>query len=494
MADASTLQDGASTLRDRRRGPPPPVETHEYGPLYAGRAAIYPRAVTGRMRRIKWAALIVLLAIYYITPWLRWDRGPGAPDQAVLLDIEHRRAYLFGLEIWPQELYLLTGLLIAGAFGLFLATALLGRVWCGFACPQTVWTDLFMMIERRLQGDRNARLRLERQPWTAEKVLRKGGTHALWLLIAFLTGGVWITYFTDAPTVVQHFFTGQASLATYFFVGLFTTTTYVLGGLAREQVCLYMCPWPRFQAALTDEDSLVVTYQRWRGEPRGKHKAGQPWEGRGDCVDCTACVAVCPTGVDIREGYQLGCIGCGLCMDACDEIMDRVGRPRGLITIDSEFNQAARAAGAAPRLRLVRARTLAYAGIILLVGGLIMGALAARVSADLTVLHERSPLYVRLADGAIRNGYTVKLDNRRRQDREFELVAEGLGGAELAVVGLEPLAGRWLLPARADAVTTYRVYLRAPHPGTEESRIAFVATDRSSGERFREGTIFRSPP
>src|SRR5690606_3240611 len=293
---------------------------------------------------IKWAVLTFCLVIYYGLPWLRWDRGPGAPDQALLLDMSGPRGYFFNIEIWPQEVYYITGLLIVGALALFLATALFGRVWCGYACPQTVWTDLFMLVERWIEGDRNARMRLDRQPTSAAKVLRKSAKHAVWLLIAAATGGAWIMYFQDAPTVVREIFTGSASGATYFFFGLFTLTTYGLAGWAREQVCTYMCPWPRLQAAMQDEHSLIVTYQGWRGETRGKHKAGQSWEGRGDCIDCGACFHVCPTGIDIRNGPQLECIGCGLCIDACDDVMGKVGRPLRLIDFVSLENLQNRAA------------------------------------------------------------------------------------------------------------------------------------------------------
>ncbi|HZF74882.1 MAG TPA: cytochrome c oxidase accessory protein CcoG, partial [Acetobacteraceae bacterium] len=311
--------------------------------LYASRVKIYPKDVQGTVRRAKWAVLALCLALYYLVPWIRWDRGPGAPGQAVIVDMEAGRLHFFFVEIWPQEVYFLTGLLVLGAIGLFAATSLFGRVWCGFACPQTVWTDLFMWVERKIQGDRNERMRLDRQPWTRAKILKKGATHAAWLAIAAATGGAWIMYFNDAPTVTRELFTGAASLEVYFFFALFTGTTYVLAGWAREQVCTYMCPWPRFQGAMLDENSLVVTYRDWRGEPRGKAKA----DGVGDCVDCRACVNVCPVGIDIRDGQQLECIGCGLCIDACDDVMAKLDRPKGLIAFETLANLAASTAAAA---------------------------------------------------------------------------------------------------------------------------------------------------
>ncbi len=230
-------------------------------PLYADRRKVYPKAVAGRVRTVKWAVLALCLVLYYAVPWLRWGRGPGAPDQAVLVDMRNARLFFFGIEIWPQEVYFLTGLLILGAVALFAVSSLFGRLWCGFACPQTVWTDLFLWVERRIQGDRNERMRLDAAPWTASKVRKKALTHAAWLAIAGATGGAWVMYFNDAPTVVAEIATGRAGSGVYVFFALFTGTTYLLAGIAREQVCTYMCPWPRFQGAMLDEHSLVVAYR-----------------------------------------------------------------------------------------------------------------------------------------------------------------------------------------------------------------------------------------
>ncbi len=468
-------------------------------PLYAGRIHVHPQSVRGTIRRIKWAALTLLLALYYVGPWLRWDRGPGAPDQALLVDLPNRRAYFFWIEIWPQEIYYLTGLLILGAFSLFLATAIGGRVWCGYTCPQTVWTDLFMWVERQIEGDRNARIRLDKAPWTADKLRKRLAKHAVWLLIAFLTGGVWIMYFQDAPTLAREFFTGESGVAVYFFVGLFTATTYLLAGMAREQVCTYMCPWPRFQSALLDEHSLVVTYRKWRGEPRGKHKKGQSWEGHGDCIDCKQCVAVCPTGIDIRDGLQLECIGCGLCIDACNTVMDKVERPRGLIAFDSERNQIACAEGrpAEPwTKRLVRPRTIIYTVLILVVATVVFASLGLRSRLDVNVLHDRNPLFVRLSDGDIRNGYTVKILNMAREEREYRLALEGLPGASLTVIGQEDIAPEALvLHAAPDTVAEYRVYVRVPRDALagDTTNFRIVLTDTRSGETSRPATVFRGP-
>ena len=304
----------------------------EEGPLYVARRKIYPQHVHGTYRRIKWIVLLLTLGIYYGLPFLRWDRGPDAPSQAVLVDLANRRFYFFFIEIWPQEIYYLTGLLVLAAMALFLMNAVAGRVWCGYLCPQTVWTDLFQTVERWTEGDRREHLIRDQQPWTLERVARSGLKHFLWLMIAWWTGGAWVLYFADAPTLVRELATFEAPFIAYAWIGILTFTTYTLAGHMREQVCLYMCPWPRIQAALTDEHALNVTYRRDRGEPRGSVKKsaalraqGQP---AGDCVDCYQCVYVCPTGIDIRNGPNLGCIQCGLCIDACD-VGNGQDRPAG---------------------------------------------------------------------------------------------------------------------------------------------------------------------
>ncbi|MYG52611.1 MAG: cytochrome c oxidase accessory protein CcoG [Rhodospirillaceae bacterium] len=462
--------------------------------LYARRAQVYPRKVRGRFRSLKWAALLGLLGLYYVLPWVRWDRGPGAPDQAVLVDLNHERGYFFFIEIWPQEVYYLTGLLVLAAVGLFLATSLAGRVWCGYACPQTVWTDLFMWVERQIEGDRSARIRLDKQPLSAGKIGRKTAKHAAWLAIAFLTGGAWIMYFVDAPTVVGDFFTGAASETVYFFVGLFTATTYLLAGMAREQVCTYMCPWPRFQAAMLDEDSFVVTYNRHRGEPRGPIRKGEKRDETGHCIDCKQCVAVCPTGIDIRDGLQLECIGCGLCVDSCNEIMARVGLPPNLIAFDIERRMAQRAAKEKPAYRLIRPRTVLYFFILLGVAGLMVFALATRDDQGVNVLHDRT-LFVRLSSGAIQNSYDVKVLNKARTARRFDLTVEGLPGAKIVLVGrsTEP-AARVAVSAPPDGLGEYRLHVRAPAAGItgEETKIRFVVTGEDGGTAVRE-TTFRGP-
>lgn len=465
-------------------------------PLYAAREKVYPRQVKGLFRQLKWTALIVLLGLYYCAPWLRWDRGPGAPDQALLVDMPGRRAYFFMIEFWPQEVYYITGLLVLGAIGLFLVTALAGRVWCGFACPQTVWTDLFMWIERLIEGDRPARMALDRAPLSPSKALKKIAKHLSWILIAFATGGAWIMYFADAPTLMREFFVGRSAPEVYGFTALFTGTTYLLAGWAREQVCIYMCPWPRFQGAMFDTHSLIITYADWRGEPRGGAKHGQSFEGRGHCVDCGLCVQVCPTGVDIRKGQQMACIGCALCVDACNSIMPRFGLPKNLIAYDSITNQSARMKGDAPRVRWLRPRTLAYAAILAIVGAVMVWSLVTRDRVEVHVIADRAPLFVRLSDGDLRNGYTVKILNMKRVEKEFRLDVMGIPGATLTVSGFTTQeSASATLPVKADTIGTFHVFVRTRPDRLKGSStpINFTIVDATDGRAYHRANVFNGP-
>ena len=473
-----------------------PTVHGDAAPLYAARVKVYPKRAQGTFRSVKWIVMAVTLSIYYAIPWLRWDRGPHLPDQAVLIDFPSRRFYFFFLEIWPQEFYYVTGLLVLAALVLFLATSIAGRVWCGYTCPQTVWTDLMIAVERFFQGERNQRMRLDKTPFAFETLWRKGATHFTWLLIALATGGAWVFYFADAPTLARQLVNFDAPMLAYVFIGIFAATTYVLGGIAREQVCIYMCPWPRIQGGMVDRDSLLISYRDWRGEKRGPHKAGQSWEGRGDCIDCRQCVAVCPTGIDIRNGSQLECIQCALCIDACNEIMDKVGRPRGLIAYDTVRNlESAGREGLRPNL--LRPRVVLYAGAIAVVGAIMLTALMFRADLDMSVLHDRNPLYVKLSDGGIRNGYTVKLLNKAYVPRDFKLATKGLPGATLTVVGHEKESDL-TITVPADALHSIRTYVALdkqasaalPAAGTEFS---FVVTSDDGGTQAEHETTFQGP-
>ncbi len=466
--------------------PPPEVD---YGPLYAARKKIYPQSVSGTFRNLKWGLMAICLAVYYFLPFVRWDRGPNAPSQAVLVDFPNRRFYFFFIEIWPQEVYYFTGLLIIAALALFLMNAVGGRIWCGYLCPQTVWTDLFYAVERLIEGDRRERMKKDKSDLNIPRGLELIVKHTIWLMIAWWTGGAWVLYFADAPTLVKDLATGQAPFVAYLWIGILTFTTYTLAGFMREQVCVYMCPWPRIQAALTDEWALNVTYRYDRGEPRTSLKKSEELRARslpaGDCIDCGQCVAVCPTGIDIRNGAQLECIMCGLCIDACDNVMAKIGRPTGLIAYDNDVNIHRRLAGKEDIYRLVRPRTIIYAGLIAAVAAIMFYALATRSYLDLSVLHDRNPIFVALSDGSVRNAYTVRILNKRTVERIFDLELFGISDARLEIVGVEAVAaGKPGIVVGPDRTRELRVLVTTP-PGAKLERsvpVTFRITDPALGE------------
>lgn len=457
--------------------------------LYAKRKGVYPKTVDGFYRRLKWGIMAVTLAIYYITPWIRWNRGLYAPDQAVLVDLANRRFYMFQIEIWPHEFYYVVGLLIMAGIGLFLVTSAVGRAWCGYACPQTVWTDLFQHVERFIDGDRNAQIRLEKAPWGSEKIAKRLSKWSAWLFIAFWTGGAWIMYFADAPTLVRDFWTGNAAPVAYATVGILTATTFIFGGFMREQVCIYMCPWPRIQTAMMDEKSLLVTYKDWRGEERASLKTAEANPAAfGDCIDCNQCVAVCPTGIDIREGPQIGCITCALCIDACDKVMAQIGRPRGLIDYctfeDAELEKAGKP-GKTALQTLRHPRTIIYFALWCAIGAAMLFTLGQRTRLDLSVQADRNPVYVQLSDGAIRNNYTLKIRNMENRPRIVDVMIEGLSGAVIWTPGgNRQSAGRKVsFTVTADAVHKIRLFVAAPSAGTTHERFTISTRARTGDER-----------
>lgn len=462
--------------------------------LYAARIPIFPRRVSGWFRTLKWRLMILTLGVYYLTPWIRWDRGPELPDQAVLVDMAGRRFFFFWIEIWPHEFYFVAGLLIMAGLGLFLFTSALGRVWCGYACPQTVWTDLYILVERWVEGDRNARVKLHTQKWDMRKWRLRLTKWALWLLIGVATGGAWVFYFADAPTLAVDLVTLAAHPIAYASIAILTATTFIFGGFMREQVCTYMCPWPRIQAAMMDEQSLTVAYRDWRGEPRGKHRKREGAEALGDCIDCNACVAVCPMGIDIRDGSQLECITCALCIDACDDVMDKVGKPRGLIDYFSLADEKVEREGgkAAPAWkRVFRPRVLIYTAAWGLVGLALLVALFIRTDIDVSVSAIRNPVFVTMSDGSIRNAYDMRIRNQHGQARTFRISVVSEEVLRLAVEGTDER--RITVPA--DETQETRIYViakpDAPAAAASSTPIRFWVEDVTSDERAHAESRFR---
>lgn len=450
--------------------------------LFAKQKKIYPRRVWGKFRKLKWLSMAMLLAIYYGAPWLRWDRGATSPDQAILIDLNRTRAYFFGIEIWPQEVYYITGILILAAVGLFFVTSLFGRIWCGYACPQTVWTDLFVWVERIVQGDRNARKKLDESKWTFEKIRKKALTHLIWLIIGLCTGGAWVFYFNDAPTLLDQIIHFDVPWSVGGWILGLTFSTYLMAGFAREQVCTYMCPYARFQSAMFDKDTLIIAYDAKRGEPRGKHKAGDSWEGKGHCIDCDSCVVVCPMGIDIREGLQMECIACGLCVDACDNVMEKIGLPKGLIRYDTESKE---------KFNPIRPRTFWYSGIITLVGCLMLYSLLTRSPLEMNVTHDRNPLFVKLSDGTVRNGYNITVINKHHEDKNYALTVQGIENAEIRVQASSDMPADNLL-VFADSIGHFRVFLTAPKQTEQRKEITFQLIETDSKLTEQKESIFVS--
>lgn len=460
--------------------------------FFAKRKKIYPKRVWGVYRRVKWLAMILCLSIYYLAPFLRWERGANAPDQAILIDMASHRAYFFFIEIWPQEVYFFTGILILAAVGLFFITSLFGRVWCGYLCFQTVWTDLFVWVERIVQGDRNARKKLDESPLSLEKIWKKGLTHAIWLLIGLCTGGAWVFYFNDAPTLLQDILHGDVSWNVGSWIIALTFTTYLMAGFAREQVCTYMCPYARFQSAMFDRDTLIIGYDKDRGEPRGKHKQGEPWvEGQGHCIDCSLCVQVCPMGIDIRDGLQMECIACGLCVDACNGVMEKIGLPRGLIRYDSTHNLELEKQHQPTKFKLIRPRTIYYMAVLGIVGGVMLYGLMSRAPLELHVLQNRNPLFVTLSDGSVRNGYTIKILNKTHEDRHYAVDVAGAEGLRFEILGAEPI-DPYNVPVFADSVGHFRLQVIAPAQRETRTELTFSVKDNDGNTTDTVESVFIS--
>ena len=405
--------------------PESPQDTVEQA-LYAKREKIYAREVHGLFAVLRVLAVALLLGIYYGLPWVRWEGR-----QAVLFDLPHRKFYIFDWVFWPQDFFFLTVLLIIGALSLFFFTALAGRVWCGYACPQTVWTEVFMWLERKIEGDRPKQMKLDRSSWDTHKLAVRGTKHAVWLAFALFTGFTFVGYFTPIQELAHKLVTFDAGPWETFWVLFYGFATYLNAGWMREQVCIYMCPYARFQSAMFDADTLIISYDEARGEPRGSRRRGVDYRslGLGDCIDCTMCVQVCPTGIDIRNGLQYQCIACAACIDACDEVMDRMGYAKGLIRYSTENTMMGKPT------RILRPRVLIYATLLLALVASLGYALSQRVPVGLDVIRDRNALYRETPEGLVENVYVVKLLNMDERPHRYRLSISGVEGME--IVGQE---------------------------------------------------------
>jgi cytochrome c oxidase accessory protein FixG len=448
--------------------------------LYAKREKIYPREVHGLFARLRTLGVVGLLGIYYLTPWLRWDGS-----QAILLDLPARKFHIFALTLWPQDFIYLAFLLIIAGLTLFFVTALAGRVWCGYACPQTVWTEAFLWIERKVEGDRMRQQKLDAMPMNARKFRIKATKQFLWLLFSVWTGFTFVGYFTPIIDLGERLLTFNLGPWETFWVLFYGFATYGNAGFMREQVCKYMCPYARFQSAMFDNDTLIVSYLPERGEPRGSRKRSTDYkaQGLGDCIDCTLCVQVCPTGIDIRDGLQYECIACSACIDACDDVMDKMGYPRGLIAYTTE--NAMRGG----RSHILRPRVVVYALLLLTIMSIFAWSLSQRGTLGLDVIRDRNRLYRETDEGLIENVYILKIINMDDKGHAFKLHVEGIEDLELLIDARRIWvdAGEVLeLPVRL------RVEEDELHERSNKVTFKLVATD-DSGLKTREEARFLGP-
>jgi cytochrome c oxidase accessory protein FixG len=451
---------------------------YEYGQLYRSEDKIYPREVKGRFASFRSFSMLLLLGMFYGGPWLIW-----AGRQAVLFDLPARKFYIFGLTMWPQDFIYLALLLIILAVSLFFFTAIAGRVWCGFACPQTVWTEAFTRIERAIEGDRSKRMKLDRGQWTFNRIWRKSAKHFCWIALSLFTGFTFVGYFVEIRSLGGQLVSLTAGPWEWFWVLFYGFATYGNAGFMREQVCKYMCPYARFQSAMFDKDTLVIAYDEERGEPRGarRRSAGPNVEGLGDCIDCTLCVQVCPTGIDIRAGLQYECIACAACIDVCDSVMDKMKYPRGLIRYSTEH------AVLHQGYRIVRVRTIVYSLILTALVVSMAWAMYARQPLILDVLRDRNALFRDVGRRGIENSYTLKIVNKHNLDHEYQLSVRGLDGIEIQT------ETRIAVPA--ESVFVLPTSVLAPHASAIGGRtIEFVLQSiDDSSIRVVEESRFRGP-
>jgi cytochrome c oxidase accessory protein FixG len=415
--------------------PAPTPAADAGGDLYRAAPKVYPREVDGRFQRLRNLAVFVLLGLFYLVPWMNWTGR-----QAVLFDLPARKFHILGLTFFPQDFFYLSWLLILAGLALFFFTALAGRLWCGYACPQTVWTEVFLRIERWIEGDRLRRMKLDAAPWSAEKLARKGAKQAIWITFALWTGFTFVGFFTPIRDLGPRALSLSLGPWETFWSLFYAFATYGNAGYLREQVCKYMCPYARFQGAMFDPATLIIAYDPARGEPRGSRRKGSDYRaaGLGDCIDCTLCVQACPTGIDIRDGLQIECIACGACIDACDSVMEKVGYPRGLIRYATEESLAGR------RTRILRPRVVIYG--LLLFGGFagFAWSVSHRVPLLVDVVRDRNALYRVVEDGAIENAYTLKIMNKGDAARRYRVTLDDAdeirfaGGGESLEVEVAP--------------------------------------------------------
>jgi cytochrome c oxidase accessory protein FixG len=412
--------------------------------LYVKQKKIYARAVSGWFARWRWATVWATQLVFYGLPWLEWNQR-----QAVLFDLAARRFYVFGVVLYPQDFIYLTGLLIVAAYSLFLFTAVAGRLWCGYACPQTVYTEIFMWIERRLEGDRAQRMKLDAAPWSAAKVLRKGGKHAVWIAVALWTGFTFVGYFTPIRELGASVLGLGLGPWETFWTLFYGFATYGNAGWMREQVCKYMCPYARFQSAMFDRDTLIITYDAGRGEPRGTRgrKTDLKAAGLGHCIDCGLCVQVCPTGIDIRKGLQYECIGCAACIDVCDGVMDKMQYPRGLVRYDTLNGLRQHLSRGQALRRILRPRVLVYASILVLIVAALFAAIALRTPFKVDVVRDRGALARQVEDGYVENVYRLQLMNATEVTQRYRITARGIDGMAADVSAAVEVGGaqaRWV--------------------------------------------------
>jgi cytochrome c oxidase accessory protein FixG len=394
--------------------------------MYESAKKIYPREIGGRFASLSKLATVALLGLFYIVPWLTWD-----DRQAILFDLPARKFYLIGMTLWPQDFPYLALLLIIAALSLFFFTALAGRLWCGFACPQTVWTEAFIWMEQLTEGTRSQRMKLDKAPWSWNKIRRKGSKQFLWVTFSLWTGFTFVGFFTPIRDLGIEFVTFSVGGWTWFWAVFYGFATYGNAGYMREQVCKYMCPYARFQSAMFDKDTLIISYDEKRGDPRGRRQRSvDPKEaGLGDCIDCTLCVQVCPTGIDIRDGLQYDCIACAACIDACDSVMDKMNYPRGLVRYTTEH------AMQNEQTNVLRPRMMVYGALLMVLIGSLVTSMAIRTPIILDVIRDRNSLYRELPGDMIENIYTIKLINQSNDAREFKLSVEGVEGIHLDGIG-----------------------------------------------------------